>query len=152
MQELNNYLNVFQIIISDLTELSPSTKNVRLGGSLILKLHGLKFSRSIGDLDLIITNPTEKQKDYLKALRFFNCEDDGHYVNETNYKFKKNGFVLNILIVDPYTLPITPMFYCYENKYYGVVSVDEIIDAKKRYKRTKDISDFLLLKNENFNM
>ena len=70
MQELNNYLNVFQIIIDDLVELSPSAKNVRLGGSLILKLHGLNFSRSIGDLDIVITNPTEKQKDYLKALRF----------------------------------------------------------------------------------
>ena len=44
------------------------------------------------------------------------------------------------------------MFYCYQNKYYGVVSVEEIIDAKKRYNRKKDISDFLLLKNENFNM
>ena len=39
MQELNNYLNVFQIIIDDLVELSPLSKNVRLGGSLILKLH-----------------------------------------------------------------------------------------------------------------
>ena len=77
MQELNNYLNVFQIIIDDLVELSPSAKNVRLGGSLILKLHGLNFSRSIGDLDIVITNPTEKQKDYLKALRFFDCENDG---------------------------------------------------------------------------
>ena len=151
MQELNNYLDVFQIIISDLTELSPSTKNVRLGGSLILKLHGLKFSRSIGDLDIIITNPTEKQKDYLKALRFFNYEDDG-YINENNYKFKKNGFILNILVVDPYTLPTIPMYYNYNNTYYGVVSINEIIDAKKRYSRNKDISDFLLLKNENFNI
>jgi hypothetical protein len=152
MKELNNYLNVFQIIIDDLVQLSPSTKNVRLGGSLILKLHGLNFSRSIGDLDIVITNPTEKQKDYLKALRFFNCKDDSNYGNETNYKFKKNGFVLNILVVDPYTLPIIPIFYCYQTKYYGVVSVEEIIDAKKRYNRKKDISDFLLLKNENFNM
>jgi hypothetical protein len=150
MQELNNYLNVFQIIIDDLVELSPSTKNVRLGGSLILKLHGLKFSRSIGDLDIIITNPTEKQKDYLKALRFFNYDED--YANETNYKFKKNGFVLNILVVDPYTLSTTPIYYNHDNTYYGIVSIDEIIDAKKRYNRRKDISDFLLLKNENFNM
>lgn len=151
MKELNNYLDVFKIIIDDLTELSPSTKNVRLGGSLILKLHGLKFSRPIGDLDIIITNPTEKQKDYLRALKFFNCEDDG-YVNETNYKFKKNGFVLNVLVVDPYTIPTTPIYYNYNNTYYGVVSVDEVIAAKKRYNRNKDISDFLLLKNENFNM
>jgi len=152
MQELNNYLDVFQIIIDDLAELSPSSKNVRLGGSLILKLHGLNFSRSIGDLDIVITNPTEKQKDYLKALRFFDCENDGAYLNETNYKFKKNGYILNILVVDPYALPIPSTFYSHNNKYYGIVSINEIIDAKKRYKRTKDISDFLLLKNENFNM
>lgn len=151
MKELNNYLDVFKIIIDDLTELSPSDPNVRLGGSLILKLHGLKFSRPIGDLDIIITNPTEKQKDYLRALKFFNYEDDG-YVNETNYKFKKNGFVLNILVVDPYKEYITPMYYKYNGTYYGVVSVDEVIAAKKRYNRNKDISDFLLLKNENFNM
>jgi hypothetical protein len=152
MKELDNYLNVFEIIIDDLVLLSPSVKNVRLGGSLILKLHGLNFSRSIGDLDIIITNPTEKQKEYLKALRFFNYESDTNYINETNYKFKKNGFVLNILVVDDYKLSIVPTYYCFNNKYYGIVPINEVIDAKKGYKRNKDISDFLLLKNENFNM
>jgi hypothetical protein len=151
MQELNNYLNTFQIIINDLTKLS-SNINVRLGGSLILKLHGLNFSRSIGDLDLIITNPNEKQKDYLKALSFFSYEDHTNYTDEFNYKLKKNNLVLNILETYTPLLPIIPMFYCYENKYYNVVSINEIINAKKRYNRSKDISDFLLLKNENFNM
>ena len=151
MQELNNYLNVFQIIIDDLLEASP-TKNVRLGGSLILKLHGLNFSRPIGDLDIIVTDPTEKQKDYLKALQFFDIVNNGQYANDANYKFKKNGYIINVLVVDPYKQTLVPTYYCYNNKYYGIVSINEIIDAKKRYKRTKDISDFLLLKNENFNM
>jgi hypothetical protein len=151
MQELNKYLNTFQIIIDDLTKLSSNT-NVRLGGSLILKLHGLNFSRLIGDLDLIITNPNEKQKDYLKALSFFSYKDHTNYKDEFNYKLKKNNLVLNILETDSPLLPITPMFYYYENKYYNVVSINEIINAKKRYNRSKDISDFLLLKNENFNI
>lgn len=151
MKELDNYLSTFQIVIDDLLGAS-STKNVRLGGSLILKLHGLNFSRSIGDLDLIITNPTEKQKDYLKALQFFDVVNNGAYANEANIKLKKNGYFLNILIVDSYTLPITPVFYQYNNTYYGIVSIKEIIDAKRQYKRKKDIEDFLLLKNENFNM
>lgn len=151
MKELDNYLSTFQIVIDDLLGASP-TKNVRLGGSLILKLHGLNFSRSIGDLDLIITNPTEKQKDYIKALQFFDVVNNGAYANEANIKLKKNGYFLNILIVDSYTLPIAPVFYQYNNTHYGIVSIKEIIDAKRQYKRKKDIEDFLLLKNENFNM
>jgi hypothetical protein len=151
MKELDNYLNTFQVILDDLLDTS-SKNNVRLGGSLILKLHGLNFSRSVGDLDIIVTNPTEKQKDYLKALKFFNIVDDIGYVNETNIKLKKNGYFLNILVVEPHNESITPMFYCYKDKYYGVVSIAEIINAKKRYSRSKDIKDFILLKNENFNI
>jgi hypothetical protein len=117
-----------------------------------MKIHGLNFSRSVGDLDIIVTNPTEKQKDYLKALKFFDIVDDIGYVNETNIKLKKNGYFLNILIVEPHNEPITPMFYCYKDKYYGVVSIAEVINAKKRYSRSKDIKDFILLKNENFNI
>lgn len=152
MKELDNYLNTFQIIIDDLIDASPA-KNVRLGGSLILKLHGLNFSRSIGDLDIIITNPTNKQKDYLKALRFFNHEDEGYNGNnETNYKFKKHTLSLNVLVTDKYSKDIVQTYYLFNNKYYGFVPVQEIIDAKKTYGRKKDINDFLILKNENFNM
>lgn len=151
MKELDNYLNEFQTTIDGLVELSPSTKNIRLGGSLILKLHGLNFSRPIGDLDIIITNPTEKQKNKLNEL--FSCDNiEVSYYTETNYKIKKNNFVLNILLVDNYLKPIEYVCYFYNGKYYGIIPINEIIDAKKSYGRKKDVNDFLLLKNENFNM
>ena len=152
MNELDKHINKFRVIIHDLIDLSPTLEtNVRLGGSMILKTHGLNFSRPTGDLDVIVTNPSQKQKDYLRALRFFNIEDD-YFNNDTNYKFKKDNYILNILVVENYNEKITPTYYMFEGRHYGIVSIDEIIAAKKRYGRSKDVHDFLMLKNENFNM
>jgi hypothetical protein len=149
--ELDQYLSTFELMLDELQTASKNTNNVRLGGSMILKLHGLNFSRPSGDLDVIITNPTEEQKQYLKHLSFFD-QNDTSYPNEMNYKFKKQNLCLNILLVENFEEKIENVFYKHKDKYYNIVPIKEIINAKKRYNRSKDIIDFLLLKNENFNI
>ncbi len=152
MLELNSHLRKFSLLIDDLKSKSVSN-NVRLGGSLVLKLHGLNFSRRSDDLDVIITNPTKEQKEYLSALKFFDVyNDEDRYPDQTNFKFKKDGMYLNILVVDNYKDQPFYLQYMFDDKYYSVVGINEVIKAKKQYKRKKDIEDFLLLKNENFNI
>ena len=146
MQELNKYLDTFNIIIKDLSEYQS---NIKLGGTLILKTLGLNFSRTVGDLDLIISNPTKEQETYLKALKFFNQE--GGSPGPNNFKFKKNDLYLNILCVYD-TKSTDIVFYEYNKVKYSLFLINEIIDAKKKYSRKKDIQDFLILKNENFNL
>lgn len=154
MQELNKYLEVFHKILDELNELAPTSidgsSNVKLGGSLILKLHGLQFSRKSDDLDVIINNPTDKQKDYIKAMSNFRV-DDTKYFSTVNYKFKKEGLCLNILLANN---PVNGggLKYKWSHNYYEVNSVLEIIQAKVSYGRPKDLSDLILLKNENFNL
>lgn len=154
MQELDKYLEVFHKILDDLKELSFTTpdgsSNIKLGGSLILKLHGLQFSRKSDDLDVIINNPTDKQKDYIKAMSNFRV-DDTKYFSIVNYKFKKEGLYLNILLANN---PVNGggLKYKWSHNYYEVNSVLEIIQAKVSYGRPKDLSDLILLKNENFNL
>jgi hypothetical protein len=151
MQELNKYLEVFHKIIDDLNEIRPTHEsNVRLGGSLILKLHGLNFSRKSDDLDIILNNTSPFQKDYIKAMSNFRVDET--YGNEDiNYKFAKNGLCLNILLVNQ-LINCSPITYKFRSKYYDIVPISEIIQAKARYGRKKDLSDLILLKNENFNL
>jgi hypothetical protein len=145
MQELNKYLDTFNIIIKDLSEYQS---NVKLGGTLVLKLLGLNFSRPIGDLDLIIFNPTKEQETYLKALKFFN--QGGGSPGDNSFKFKENNLYLNILCVYD-TKNTDIVFYEYNKVKYSLSLINEIIDAKKKYSRKKDLQDFIMLKNENFN-
>ena len=154
MQELDKYLEVFHKILDDLKELSFTTpdgsSNVKLGGSLILKLHGLNFSRKSDDLDVIINNPTDKQKDYIKAISNFRV-DETAYFSTTKYKFKKDDLYLNILISNqPQNEGCLKYKWC--QNYYDINSINEVIRAKVTYGRSKDITDLLLLKNENFNL
>jgi hypothetical protein len=151
MQELNKYLDTFQIIIDDLIKLSFKP-NVRLSGSLILKLHGLNFSRAIGDIDLIIINTTDQQDKYLQALKFFELENkEETYPGEVNYKFKKNNLILNIITKNSLDIFESSLYHKHNNKYYSISLINDIIHHKKSYTRIKDLNDFILLKNENFN-
>jgi hypothetical protein len=147
MDELKTYLQVFYPIIGDLNK--DNTNNIKLGGTLVLKLHGLNFSRKVGDLDIIIYNATPKQQDYIKALSNFRV--DSNYGSQTNIKIKKHDLFLNILLVD---VPIVHenVHYIWNDKIYEIVSISEIIKAKSSYKRLKDVEDLLMLKNENFNL
>jgi len=155
MKELNNYLNTFHPIIDDLKALSPvsdnGSSNVVLGGSLILKIHGLNFSRKSEDLDVIINFPTPKQNEYIKAISNFS-ENNSEYWGKDNLKFSKNNLYINVLINN--TVEVNDFFLQYKwgNKLYDINSVSEIIKAKSLYGRVKDFKDMILLKNENFNL
>lgn len=157
MQELDKYLDTFNPILKKLNK-KNSSDNLKLGGSMILKLYGLNFSRKIEDLDVIITMPSKSQIDYLENLKFFNLLDNKNYnYKQKNYKFEKNNLILNILIVDILNPIITVerssfIYYKHKNNLYKLVSIREILDAKKMYNRKKDKDDLILLKNENFNI
>ena len=58
LSQLDLYLDQFNLILKELKNRGPvGTSNVKLGGSLMFKVHGLNFSRNVDDLDIIITNP-----------------------------------------------------------------------------------------------
>lgn len=147
MQELNKYLDEFYPIIHTLN--LKGNKNVLIGGTAVIKLYGLNFPRPIGDLDIIIHNPTNEQKDYIYGMKFFDIE---HNVYGHSFKFMKKDLYLNILFTEVKSDEISrSVKYEYKGVLYPLVSINEIITAKKNYGREKDYRDFLLLKNENFN-
>ena len=155
MQELDKYLDVFSPLIDDLitkNSILEENSNVRIGGSLILKLYGLNFSRQCEDLDIIINNPSKKQKEYLEKIELEKVPISEKYeYTENNYKFTKSGLILNILVTNVFTND-TRIRYKFNNNYYKLNTIDEIIRAKISYGRPKDRSDLQLLKNENFNI
>ena len=154
MQELDKYLNVFSPLIDDLiikNSILEENSNVKIGGSLVLKLFGLNF-RECEDLDVIINNPTEKQKKYLETIKLEKVPISEKYeYTENNYKFTKDGLILNILLKNV-LVNESYIRYKFNNNYYKVNTIDEIVKAKASYKRKKDINDFKLLKNNNFNI
>ena len=151
MKELNNYLFVFNNILDNLKKLGDETNpNIRLGGSLILKLHGLNFSRKSGDLDVIVDNPTEGQKNYMQGMQAISTSNCGDY-SEDSFKVAISGCYMNILIKKP-GIVYPKLYYVYGSTNYSICSIDEIITAKKDYGRKKDLIDFQMLKNENFNV
>ena len=152
MKKLNNHLNTFGTIIQTLNELNSNS--TRIGGSMLFELYGLKFHRVPDDIDIIITNPNKDQELFLKTLRLFRSHEKGDYIyyGGDNFKIKKNGCILNILVVREYKQNILPIFYQHNNYNYPLVTINEILDAKRKYKRTKDIYDFEKLKNLNFNI
>jgi len=150
--QLDQYLDQFNLIIKELRNRGTvGYNNVRLGGSLVFKVHGLNFSRKTDDLDIILVNPTEEQKTYLNLIRAFSILKGDYDYETTNFKFVKDGLILNILVINDYTDENQyKTYYKHKNIYYEVVAINEIIKAKKRYNRNKDINDFELLKKENF--
>jgi len=152
LSQLDLYLDQFNLILKELKNRGPvGTSNVKLGGSLMFKVHGLNFSRNVDDLDIIITNPTEEQKQYFNLIKAFSILKGDYDYETTNFKFVKDGLTLNILVINDY-IDENPYktYYKYKSIYYEVVSINEIIKAKKRYNRLKDRNDFELLKKENF--
>ena len=151
MKELNNYLSTFSEILHDLKKLGDEANpNIRLGGSLVLKLHGLNFSRKSEDLDVIIDNPTKGQKDYIQGMKAVSSSTCVSY-GEDNFKITIGNYCLNILNNKTETL-YPKVYYTHGTTNYGICSIGEIITAKRGYGRKKDITDFIMLKNENFNI
>lgn len=150
MEELNKHLQTFRKILNELSSLSPS-ENTKIGGSFALHLHGLNF-RAPQDLDIIVYKPTPEQVKFLQTLRIFASKDEYGYERVNNIKIELNDLILNILVVER---SITPILLRYNHREielsFAVVGANEIINAKKKYNRVKDLQDFILLKNENFN-
>ena len=114
----------------------------------MFKVHGLNFSRNIGDLDIIIVKPNNVQEEYIHSL----FDEDLHEYSYSNFKLNRDNFTLNILLVNKPKKEYHRLLYKYNNFEYNIVSINEIIDAKRQYGRMKDINDFKMLKNENFNI
>ena len=156
LNQLNQYLDQFNQIILELKKRGiEGSNNVKLGGSLMFKVHGLNFSRITDDLDIILTNPTEEQKSYLNLIKVFSILKGNYNYENSNYKFTKNGLILNILVINKIYIDgeeenSYETYYKFRNNLYEIVPINEIIKAKKQYDRIKDRNDFLILKKENF--
>lgn len=154
---VNQFLSTFRTLITGFYDHT----NTVLTGSVILLLHGLKMSRIPVDLDIVIFKPTEKQLQYIEAVKFFDCIKDrpDGYVQTNAYKFKKEELFLDVIITQQ-DMPAM-LQYTHEQSVYNIQMVDNIIAAKKSYSldkggfrkyiREKDAKDFLDLKNCNFN-
>jgi len=153
MKLLNKHLDTFEPIINKLNQLATTGNNCRIGGSMALELHGLKIPRTPDDLDIIISFPSLKQEEYLQLLEPFNYNTNlGMYDdNRYNFKFKKDGMFLNILISYNTNIHGNDLLYKYKDHYYPIAPIEETIDAKRKYNRLKDLGDFIYLKNNNFN-
>lgn len=138
------------------------TDNMVLSGSMALKEHGLNFNREIPDLDVAIYNPTAEQLKYIETIKFFSYNNETAYKNEKVFKFKKDNLVLDLLISDKSISPDSHyLFFKYRSTYYKVAPIKDVVAAKNSYTyaakqgsyiREKDITDFMMLKNDNFNM
>lgn len=160
-QKVEHYLKTFKELLIHLKD----ENNFIIGGIWALKLHGLIVSRETNDLDLVIYNPTPKQLQVLKALKFF--EYHGSSSDEYNisriaeedrrsFKFKKNDLIIDILL--DYDRDFNPNNYL-SYKDFNIQSIEKVMEAKRKYRandqkyvREKDVIDFLTLKNENFNL
>tara|TARA_R110000803_G_scaffold210835_1_gene284192 strand:+ start:58100 stop:58564 length:465 start_codon:yes stop_codon:yes gene_type:complete len=129
-------------------------KNIVLGGSNALMLHGIRLDRIPEDVDIILYKPTEAQMGYLESIKDFNMlQESIDLYNETPtvFKFKKYNLTLDILIEDK---PMPDNLLKFKKGYIniGVQNISNVISAKSRYSRTKDLKDLLMLKNINFNI
>jgi len=157
---MEQYLKTFKQLIQPL-----GTQNVVIGGTIALKAHGLIMSREATDLDLIIFNPTEKQKAYIESMKFFEIENRNipQHVYQKSFKFKKANLTIDILIQES-EVPQGLLYAEFEGTFYKVQSIKNTIDAKRsyclygsiggnvKYIREKDVKDFEDLKSSNFNL
>lgn len=150
-ESLQSYLKIFWPLLLRLMD-----TNLVIGGSFALMIHGLKMRSNPEDLDIILYFPTEYQKKYLEAMRFFDQTPEGKEYkdvdNRRSYKFYKDGKQLNLVCWSPKekedNLPLLSFYY--EGCNIKVQSIGTVIEAKKFYSREKDLQHFLDLKNLNF--
>lgn len=104
-------------------------------GSLALHLHGLIFLDKPKDLDLIILKPTEEQKAKLNLIH--NLSPSSNYpdfVPEKAIRFRYRGIDVDVFYEEKRD------FLMYEN--YPISLIPDIIAAKKRHNRAKDLQMF----------
>lgn len=135
-----------------------------MGGSLILKLHGLNMGNWVpGDLDVIVFNPDSKAFDYIEGnldpADNYNVPDEEIH----SYGVTRKDMTLNV-IISKEVPPVNPLQYCYQDTpftqmYIPVNPINRIIEAKASYSvgkkdqflRKKDMLHLQALKNLNFN-
>lgn len=114
--------------------------NVLIGGTSAIVLHGLKLSRFVDDLDIVIYSPTDAQKAQLKNLKWLDIEDKGNYPTN-NLKIKKDDMIINVLTEEG-ELPGNLLNY----KGIPIQSVAGVLEAKRSYNlRPKDMIDYIAL-------
>ena len=167
----------FQPILSSLMK---GHKNVVLGGSRALLLHGLNITRPVEDLDVIIYKPSLEQKKLLQHLQFFDIVKNrpahlvaGYTDNMERIlrviKLKKNNSIIDI-ISEETDMPEDLLYYKHDDIMYPIQNIQKVIDAKNSYRfqaagelplqavgkavygRMKDVEDLMDLKNSNFNL
>tara|TARA_R110000772_G_C13310332_1_gene440569 strand:- start:6670 stop:7140 length:471 start_codon:yes stop_codon:yes gene_type:complete len=131
-----------------------NSKNLVIGGTHALYLHGINLGKDPDDLDIIIYKPTKEQLEILAILREVSegdCADSSH--GNRSLKLKKNGKCLDILLEDKASMPEGLLQYVNETGTItgNVQSVQGVIDAKASYGRSKDHLDMIKWKNLNFN-
>ncbi len=145
IEKLQNTLNEFNSYLESLKGL-----NLVIGGSWALRLHGLILEKEPNDVDIVIYRPTPEQLTFLDSISMEQDEirDDDHY-EERSYKFTRNGFTIDFLLETERELPEIILSY---NLHLYVNSIEEILRARSRYMRDKDILDTDSLKKLNLNL
>ena len=141
---------------SDLIDKLLSFKsNVVIGGTCALELHGLKIGREIEDLDLIIYQANDKQKDILNTLEAFSRTQYYGADKRTIKVIGKYDMVLNIIKEDTFC-PSDLLLY----RGIPIQNIGNVFKAKQtytgkkgtEYMRVKDMRDSIKLKELNFNL
>ncbi len=165
--------NIIREFLPIIKQLNGIEDNLVIGGSNALKIHGLNISRKCEDLDLIIYNPSERQKKILEGLKFFDIIKD-RPIKAIEYPegvlpkaIKLNGghYYMDIIIENK-TVPEDLLLLKFNDIYFKIQNIQLTIDAKNSYKwerqggeeislikysRSKDMRDLIDLKNMNFN-
>lgn len=141
-------------VIINLKSYSESVydKNVVLGGSVALKKHGLKLPFPPGDFDIIVYSPSKKQLEFihdnfLDDSEYDEIEDEDNKCRSFN-QCDKSGKSINILIEYNKKVPDNLLFDSEFN--LPVNSIENIIEAKISYSRSKDNEQIIQLKELNF--
>lgn len=161
MQHIHKYLDVFSNELLILATAAGEKSNLVIGGSLALQLHGLNLGNwHPEDLDIIIFEPTDDQRDKVEVLMKAACATD--YLGEPfdkqeirSWKIEKNGWTMNVI----YAFEPKPSDLL-EWMGFEINRIDNIIDAKLSYSsgvkkdflRRKDMWHLSVLKSNNFNV
>ena len=124
---MHNHVKAFEKLL-----LALNGDNLVLAGSIALIEHGLIMSRLPLDLDVVIYQPNDKQKELLKAIYLVALENNvSEYPFETTkqFKFLKNGFHCNILIEDKF-VPVDLLYYNCNGIFYKIQNINYNMQLK----------------------
>jgi hypothetical protein len=141
-------------VSSYLQYLDRDTKNIVIGGSSALVLHGLFVKQEPEDLDIIVFRPTKTQKEHIKVLqKTFGTEDIGSDNLRRSYKIRVNDkLTVDFILAHDIDIPENMVSVNVDGYNYYINSVCNIIEAIACYKRPKDFEKAWTLKQLNFNI